>query len=434
MQSTVYGFVSPDAPPAASRSGHAVLTATHHPTVTMRPSTALRQLALLALLTSAAQGQSLYATVNGMDLVRIDTTDPTVVEPIGPLGLPAGIRVGTIDYHPGMQRLYGVGIEDLPQANRAFWLVEIDPASGTGALVDIIFDAASVGQAEHLEYVDSLGELVLAHSDGGQNDFVSNQYQIVSTVDASLTFLSSSGLDTDAGFFDSTQSVFFSLDPNGSDWSALNLNTGQSTAAGSALDSIGDLAFDATTGTLIASDFSQPRLYTLPINGPSAIGAAVLLGDVPGQQITGIAFAPGPVEVGSPYCGPAVTNSTGQSAVIRAYGSAVVADNQLRILGAQLPPNQFSLLATSTSIGTLTPPGSQGTLCLGGSIGRYLGFVTGSAAYGAVSIPVDLTRVPQPSSFVAVQPGETWRFQLWFRDVNPNVTSNFTNAVAVTFQ
>jgi hypothetical protein len=60
--------------------------------------------------------------------------------------------------------------------------------------------------------------------------------------------------------------------------------------------------------------------------------------------------------------------------------------------------------------------------------------VTGSAAYGAVSIPVDLTRVPQPSSFVAVQPGETWRFQLWFRDVNPNVTSNFTNAVAVTFQ
>jgi hypothetical protein len=30
--------------------------------------------------------------------------------------------------------------------------------------------------------------------------------------------------------------------------------------------------------------------------------------------------------------------------------------------------------------------------------------------------------------------GETWSFQAWFRDVNPGVTSNFTDGVAVTLR
>ncbi|MCP3916270.1 MAG: hypothetical protein GY711_12005 [bacterium] len=31
------------------------------------------------------------------------------------------------------------------------------------------------------------------------------------------------------------------------------------------------------------------------------------------------------------------------------------------------------------------------------------------------------------------QPGETWNFQCWYRDNNPGPTSNFTDAVSVTF-
>ena len=48
------------------------------------------------------------------------------------------------------------------------------------------------------------------------------------------------------------------------------------------------------------------------------------------------------------------------------------------------------------------------------------------------SIQVDLTAVPQPTGTVAVQPGDTWNFQAWYRDLGG--TNNFTDAVSVTFQ
>ncbi|MCP4035984.1 MAG: hypothetical protein GY733_03545 [bacterium] len=34
----------------------------------------------------------------------------------------------------------------------------------------------------------------------------------------------------------------------------------------------------------------------------------------------------------------------------------------------------------------------------------------------------------------AVQPGDTWNFQCWYRDNNPGPTSNFTDAVTVVLQ
>jgi hypothetical protein len=35
---------------------------------------------------------------------------------------------------------------------------------------------------------------------------------------------------------------------------------------------------------------------------------------------------------------------------------------------------------------------------------------------------------------VAVLPGDTWSFQAWHRDVNPNTTSNFSDTISVTFE
>ncbi len=45
---------------------------------------------------------------------------------------------------------------------------------------------------------------------------------------------------------------------------------------------------------------------------------------------------------------------------------------------------------------------------------------------------MDLTAVPQPTGNVAVQPGDTWNFQAWYRDIGN--TNNFTDAVSVLFQ
>ena len=48
---------------------------------------------------------------------------------------------------------------------------------------------------------------------------------------------------------------------------------------------------------------------------------------------------------------------------------------------------------------------------------------------------VNLNAVPQPVGTVMVQPGDTWHFQAWHRDASGGqTTSNFTDAVAVTFQ
>ena len=88
--------------------------------------------------------------------------------------------------------------------------------------------------------------------------------------------------------------------------------------------------------------------------------------------------------------------------------------------------------ASLQSQGFLNPPGSQGVICLSGNIGRFNApsqIIQGPSD----SIQVDLTAIPvNPTT--AVQPGETWNFQCWYRDNNPGPTSNFTDAVSVTFE
>jgi hypothetical protein len=79
--------------------------------------------------------------------------------------------------------------------------------------------------------------------------------------------------------------------------------------------------------------------------------------------------------------------------------------------------------------------GSQGDLCVGGFIGRYSlpGQIKNSGATGSFSLVIDLAAMPQPAGSVAVQAGETWYFQAWYRDANPMSTSNSTDGVRISF-
>ncbi len=90
------------------------------------------------------------------------------------------------------------------------------------------------------------------------------------------------------------------------------------------------------------------------------------------------------------------------------------------------------MLLVSLTQGLIHPPGSQGMLCLGGQIGRFKDAVTPASAQGFATFEVDTNAIPG-SPPLAVQPGETWSFQVWCRDKNPSQTSNFTDGVAVTF-
>ena len=111
-------------------------------------------------------------------------------------------------------------------------------------------------------------------------------------------------------------------------------------------------------------------------------------------------------------------------------GSQQVVNNDLSLTADQLPPGQFGYFPTSQTQGFFNPPGSGGIICLGGAIGRF--DQPGNIGQGpSFEIQVDLTAVPQPTGTVAVQPGETWNFQYWYRDLAGS--SNFTDAVSILF-
>jgi hypothetical protein len=141
--------------------------------------------------------------------------------------------------------------------------------------------------------------------------------------------------------------------------------------------------------------------------------------------------------IGTNYC-TAVPNSTGQTAEISAVGSVVVADNNVTLIATNLPDNSFGYFLNSRTQGFVANPGnSQGNLCLGGAIGRYVGpnEVQNSGTTGTFELQLDLTMTPTPTGFVAIMPGETWYFQAWYRDLVGGVaTSNFTDATCITFQ
>jgi hypothetical protein len=130
-------------------------------------------------------------------------------------------------------------------------------------------------------------------------------------------------------------------------------------------------------------------------------------------------------------------NSTGSSGTIRGAGSAVAANNGLTLIADNLPNNAFGYFLTSLTQGsTPQPGGSLGVLCLGGSIGRYVGpgQIKNTGATGSFELLLDLTQTPTPTGFVAVMAGETWNFQTWHRDsVGGTAVSNFTDALEVDF-
>jgi hypothetical protein len=149
-----------------------------------------------------------------------------------------------------------------------------------------------------------------------------------------------------------------------------------------------------------------------------------------GIQIVDSSGGGGP---GTTYCSPAVPNSTGLPGEISAMGSVLAADNNLTLTASNLPLNSFGFFLTSTTQGFVpNPGGSQGNLCLGGSIGRYVGpgQIKNAGATGVISLVLDLTQTPQPMGFVSVNAGETWNYQAWTRDsVGGMATSNFTNGL-----
>lgn len=140
-----------------------------------------------------------------------------------------------------------------------------------------------------------------------------------------------------------------------------------------------------------------------------------------------------PNAIGTRYCDPAVSNNTGQPAWITAMGSAQVSDADFRLAAFNLPTHQSTLFLNAPAVGFFPNlAGSDGHLCLDllSGVGRHTP-ATSSGTEGSVQLHLDLNALQRPTGPVAVQPGETWNFQAWYRAGGG--ATNFTDAISVTF-
>ncbi|MEM8713307.1 MAG: translocation/assembly module TamB domain-containing protein, partial [Planctomycetota bacterium] len=129
--------------------------------------------------------------------------------------------------------------------------------------------------------------------------------------------------------------------------------------------------------------------------------------------------------------GPEVSLNIDLTPNITARGSVDVGDNWLSLSTTSLPPNSSGYYLASQGTGVSSPALAQGDLCLNGApIARFSASPFFSGAQGTASRAIDLTSIPGQG---AVLLGQTWNFQAWYRDANPLVTSNFTDAVSVSF-
>lgn len=134
--------------------------------------------------------------------------------------------------------------------------------------------------------------------------------------------------------------------------------------------------------------------------------------------------------VGTTYCSPANQNGAGRAATITAVGTHLLASPTVTALVAHgLPEQTFGFFLVGSGANSVTPPGSNGVLCLGGAIGRYSSLIHNTDRTENMGIVINRSALPvNPAR--AIAPGETWRFQAWYRDGG---SSNFSDAVAVTF-
>lgn len=127
-------------------------------------------------------------------------------------------------------------------------------------------------------------------------------------------------------------------------------------------------------------------------------------------------------------------NSTGSTATLEVVGDRDVAYESLGVCGIGLPPAAPAMLIASRQSSFVPNPGaSAGNLCLGGSIARFVGSVDLADAAGRVEFPVPGLVVPTPGGPESIEAGDSWTFQVWYRDDDPTPTSNFTAATRVEF-
>ena len=176
--------------------------------------------------------------------------------------------------------------------------------------------------------------------------------------------------------------------------------------------------------TFTATDDGAPATFPIPNQSTLEVEIVVVPAGVIGTQI----------------CDPAQPNSTGFPAKMWATGSDDIASNDVSLVLGGAPPSGFCLAVASQETNFVpNPSGSEGDLCIASfRMGRYNAQTSvTSPTSGYAVVDLDLAAIPiEPGGMTAALAGETWNWQFWYRDVSAAglATSNFSNAVSVTFR
>lgn len=186
------------------------------------------------------------------------------------------------------------------------------------------------------------------------------------------------------------------------------------------------IAYDPATGAVVSDE-----IVTM---GGSGVGMAVsdrfFAGSNGGNPV---AIAVHETATVNSFC-PGEANSWGQNGKLEGMGSTTVSDNTFGLFVSQIPWQESTLLLNSPAQGFVTNPGgSQGNLCLSGGIGRHKAQLQPTTNNAKLYFHIDMNALPRPNGqppITAIQPGDTWCFQAWYRDGSD---TNFTEAIEVTF-
>lgn len=193
---------------------------------------------------------------------------------------------------------------------------------------------------------------------------------------------------------------------------------------------IQDIHVDAATDRIFAVTAPQSELYELDPDTAWATRIAPLL-DGP---FTGLASA-GSRTAGTSYC-VAAPNSTGTAAITEVFSPGVVSSQHLLVATRDLPPGRPCLMLASLAPGWIGGfLGSEGNLCLLGNVATFTSQLGWAGPDGRVLQDLDLTAFPTRPLPTAVQPGDQWHFQAWYRDEGRSgPTTNFSQPVALLMQ
>jgi FG-GAP repeat/FG-GAP-like repeat len=184
---------------------------------------------------------------------------------------------------------------------------------------------------------------------------------------------------------------------------------------GQSVAGLGDLDGDGKLEFLVGASYASP-------GGSIKAGLARLWE----SSLTGSMGGGGGCNSGTTFCVMS-PNSVGAGASMSMLGSTGVAANDLRLVSTGAPNGSIGLFFYGGS--EVSVPFGNGMRCVGGSEVYRLGLAV--AVGGVAQLDVDYDHTYGNGK---IQPGQTWKFQHWFRDPAAGGAGfNLSNGLSLTF-